>query len=169
MSQNGPGMSQKVLEASRRSWKVPGSTTHSPAPLSLGGKPPRLPWPAKEVGAHQGEGILLQVGIPKPKYGRVPVGRCGKGWEGWDSKLNSPRPLLRPKGILATYIMRGGGGGAEHIKPQGLCATPLPLNPVAPQLDPGLDAVLNRNPLVFSVAFLSGRLECCWIAATGCV
>src|SRR3954447_15515556 len=88
MSRNGPGMAGKVREASRRSWKVPGSTTHSPAPLYLGSKPPRLPWPAKEVRAHQGEGILLQVGIPKPKYGRFPVGRCGKVWEVWESKLD---------------------------------------------------------------------------------
>src|SRR4051812_1104260 len=70
--------------------------------------------------------------------------------------------------------MRGGGGGATHIKPQGICATPLPLNPVAPQLDPGLDVVLNRNPLGFSPSsFLGGVLlwtaERCWIAATGCV
>src|ERR1041385_2908345 len=86
MSRNGPDMSRKVLEASRRSWKVPGSTTHSPAPLALWGKPPRLPWPAKGVGAHQGEGIPLQVGIPKPKYGRVPVGRDGKIWGGWESR-----------------------------------------------------------------------------------
>src|SRR3954465_13799229 len=60
MSRNGPGMSRKVLEASRRSWKVlEGSGQYHPltcAP-SLGGKPPRLPWPTKEVGAHQGEGI----------------------------------------------------------------------------------------------------------------
>src|SRR3954464_8949666 len=54
MSRNRPGMSRKVLEASRRSWKVPGSTAHSPAPLALGGKPPRLPWSAKEVGHTKG-------------------------------------------------------------------------------------------------------------------
>src|SRR4051812_11949403 len=174
MSRNGPGMSRKVLEASRRSWKVPGSTTHSLAPLALGGKPPRLPWPAKEVGAHQGEGILLQVGIPKPKYGRFPVGRCWKVWEVWESKLDSPPPLLRPKGLLATYIMWGRGGGRNTTCPQGLCATLPPLNPVALQLDPGLDAVLDRNPLGFSPSsFLGGvhlwTVERCWIAATGCV
>src|SRR3954466_7424374 len=90
-------------------------------PWPWGGKPPRLPWPAKEVGAHQGEGILLQVGIPKPKYGRVSVGRCGKVWEVWESKLDSPSPLLCPKGLLATYIMRGGGGGAAHnLSPRSL-------------------------------------------------
>src|ERR1044071_5911192 len=61
MSRNGPGMSRKVLETSRRSWKVPDSTTHSPAPLTLGGKPPRQPLPARKGEAHQGRGILLQV------------------------------------------------------------------------------------------------------------
>src|SRR4051812_40333827 len=129
MSRNSPGRSRKVLEASRRFRKVPGSTTHSHAPLALGGKPPRLPWPAKEVGAHQGEGILLQVGIPKPKYGRFPVGRCGKVREVWESKLDSPPHILRPKGLLATYIMRGWGGGAAHIKTQRLCATLPPSKP----------------------------------------
>ena len=51
---------------------------------------------------------------------------------------------------------------------------PSPLIPVAPQLDPGLDVVLDRNPLGFSPSsFLGGVLlwtaERCWIAATGCV
>src|SRR3954468_16355907 len=115
------------MEGSRRFRAVP-PTPLRPWPWG-GGKPPRLPWPSKEVGAHQGEGILLQVGIPKPKYGRVPVGRCGMVWEVWESKLDSPPPLLRPKGLLATYIIRGRGGGAAHIKPQGLCATLPPSKP----------------------------------------
>src|SRR3954464_8851976 len=68
--------------------------------------------------------------------------------------------------------MRGGGGGRNTTCPQGLCATLPPLNPVAPQLDPGLDAVLDRNPLGFSPSsFLGGILiwtaERCWIAAMG--
>src|ERR1041385_9222581 len=78
MSRNGPDMSWKLLEGHGRFRKVPGSTTHSPAPLALGGKPPRLPWPAKGRGAHQGGGILLEVGIPKPKW-QV---SGGKVWEG---------------------------------------------------------------------------------------
>src|SRR3954464_11423144 len=102
-----PGRSRKLLEGHGRFRKVPGSTTHSPAPLALGGKPPRLPWPAKGRGAHQGEGILLQVESPTLQYGRFPVGRFGRFWE---SKLDSPPPLLRPKGLLATYIMWGRGG-----------------------------------------------------------
>src|SRR3954468_11044149 len=98
----------------------------------------------------------------------------GKVWEVWESKLDSPPPLLRPKGLLATYIMWGRGGGCSTTCPQGLCATLPPLNPVAPLLDPGLDAVLDRNPLGFSPSsFLGGihlwTAERCWISATGCV
>src|ERR1044071_3909630 len=70
--------------------------------------------------------------------------------------------------------MWGRGGGRNTTCPQGLCATLPPLNPVAPLLDPGLDAVLDRNPLGFSPSsFLNGVLlwtaERCWIATTGCV
>src|ERR1041385_8940287 len=89
-------------------------------------------------------------GNTKTHYGRFPVGRCGKVWKAWESKLDSPPPLLRPKGLLATYIMWGRGGGRCTTCPQGLCATLPPLNPVAPLLDPSLDAVLDRNPLGFS-------------------
>ena len=51
---------------------------------------------------------------------------------------------------------------------------PSPLIPVVPQLEPGLDAVLDRNPLGFSPSsFIGGILlwmaEHCWIAATRCV
>src|ERR1041385_1253043 len=106
---------------------------------------------------------------------------AGFRWEGVGrfGRFGSPSwtphpPLLRPKGLLATYIMRGGGGGRNTTCPQGLCATLPPLNPFAPQLDPGLDAVLDRNPLGFSPSsFLGGvhlwTVERCWIAATGCV
>src|SRR3954469_18873180 len=81
MSRNDPRRFRKVLEALEaygRFRKFPGSTTHYPTPLSLGGKPPRLPWPAKVWGAHQGGGILLQVGSPTLQYGRFPVGRFGR-------------------------------------------------------------------------------------------
>src|ERR1041385_7869592 len=69
MSRNGPGMSRKVLEASRRSWKVlEGSGQYHPLPCApgLGGKPPRLPWPARRWGRTKRGGILLQVGLPIP-------------------------------------------------------------------------------------------------------
>ena len=65
--------------------------------------------------------------------------------------------------------------GAQHTSISKAYAQPsLPLNPVSPQLDPGLDVVLDRNPLGFSPSsFLGGVLlwtaEHCWIAATGCV
>src|SRR4051812_45337383 len=70
--------------------------------------------------------------------------------------------------------MRGGVGGATHLIPKAYSPPSLPLNPVAPQLDPGLDVVLDRNPLGFSPSnFLGGVLlwmaERCWISATGCV
>ena len=70
--------------------------------------------------------------------------------------------------------MRGGGGGRNTSNPKAYAPPSLPLNPVAPQLDPGLDVVLDRNPLGFSSSsFLSDVLlwtaERYWIAATGCV
>src|SRR4051812_46777811 len=174
MSQNGPRRSWKLLEGHGRFWKVPGSTTHSPAPLALGGKPPRLPWPAKGWGAHQGEGISLQVESPTPQIWQVSGGKVWEDLGGLGVQVGLPTPLLRPKGLLATYIKWGRGGGCNTTCPQGLCATLPPLNPVAPQLDPGLDAVLDRNPLGFSPSsFLGGvhlwTAERCWIAATGCV
>ena len=65
--------------------------------------------------------------------------------------------------------------GAQHTSnPKAYVPPSLPLNPIAPQLDLGLDAILDRNPLGFSPSsFLGGVLlwtaERCWIAATGCV
>src|ERR1043165_3902309 len=60
------GRSWKLLAGDGRFRKVPGSTTHSPAPLALGGKPPRLPWPSRRWGRTKEGGILLQVGLPIP-------------------------------------------------------------------------------------------------------
>src|SRR3954469_8327549 len=118
MSRNGPGMSRKVLEASRRSWKVPGSTTHSPAPLALGGKPPRLPWTAKGVGAYQGEGILLQVEIPKPSM----AGFRWEGLEGLGVQVGLPILLeLRPR--PPGHLYKVSQGGYTQVP----CASPLPL------------------------------------------
>src|SRR3954467_15915320 len=70
--------------------------------------------------------------------------------------------------------MRGGVGVIAHLIPKAPAPPSLPLNPVAPLLDPGLYAVLDQNPLGFSPSsFLGGVLlwmaERCWIAATGCV
>src|ERR1041385_3998916 len=95
MSRNGPGRSRKVLGASRRSWKVSGDTTHCPAPLALGGKPPRLPWPARWWGRTKGGGGNPPPGgITNSYYGRFPVGRCGKIWKAWESKLDSQNLLV---------------------------------------------------------------------------
>src|ERR1044071_8563420 len=63
-SRNGRGMSRKLLKGHGRLREIPDSTTHSPAPLALGGKPPRQPWLARRGEAHQGGGILLQLGLP---------------------------------------------------------------------------------------------------------
>src|SRR4051812_28833304 len=86
-----PGRSWKLLEGHGRFRKVPGSTTHSPAPLALGGKPPRQPWPARRGEAHQGGGILLQVGL------LIPV-LAGFRWEGVGSfgRLGSPSWTPKP-------------------------------------------------------------------------
>src|SRR3954466_13183864 len=70
--------------------------------------------------------------------------------------------------------MRGGGGEQYTSNPEAYAPPSLPLNLVAPQLDPGLDVVLDRNPLGFSPSsFLGGVLlwtaERCWIAASVCV
>src|SRR4051812_33059229 len=94
MSRNGPSLSRKVLEASRRSWKVPeGSRQYHPppAPMALGGKPPRQPWPARRGDAHQGGRILLQVGLPIPVL-------AGFRWEGVGSfgRLGSPSWTPKP-------------------------------------------------------------------------
>src|SRR3954470_15321565 len=86
-----PGRSWKLLEGHGRFRKVPGSTIHSPAPLALGGKPPRHPWPARKGEAHQGGGILLQVGLPIPVL-------AGFRWEGVGSfgRLGSPSWTPKP-------------------------------------------------------------------------
>src|SRR3954467_11629139 len=94
MSRNGPGMSRKVLEASRRSWKIlegSGQYHPLPSPLALGGKPPRQPWPSRRGEAHQGGGILLQVGLPIPVL-------AGFRWEGVGSfgRLESPSWTPKP-------------------------------------------------------------------------
>ena len=122
MSRNDPGRSRKVLEDSGRFRKFLGSTTHYPTPLALGASHLGCP------GRPRGGGVPRGRNPPPGGKSNSPIWQVsgGKVWEVWESKLDSPPPLLRPKGLLATYIMRGGGGGVAHIKPQGLCAT-LPL------------------------------------------
>src|ERR1041385_6923854 len=88
---NVPKRSRKVLEASRRFRKVPGSTTHCPAPLALGGKPPRLPWPARWWGRTKKGWEILQVGFPNTIME-------GFRWEGMCSfgRLGSPSWTPKP-------------------------------------------------------------------------
>src|SRR3954465_8006053 len=87
MSRNGPGMSRKVLEASRRFRKGPEvSGQYHPLPPrpSLVGKPP---WPAKGGGAHQTRSILLQVGIQTPHKAGFRWGSFGRlGSPSWTPK-----------------------------------------------------------------------------------
>src|SRR4051794_27653334 len=68
----------------------------------------------------------------------------------------------------------GRGKGCSKSNHKAYAPPSLLLNLVAPLLDPGLDVVLDRNPLGFSPSsFLGGVLlwtrERCWIAAMGCV
>src|ERR1043165_2663375 len=91
MSRNGPGMSRKVLEASRRSWKVPDSTTHTPAPLALGASHLGSPGRPGRGRRTKGRGILLQVGL------LIPV-LASFRWEGVGSfgRLGSPSWTPKP-------------------------------------------------------------------------
>src|ERR1041385_2201346 len=106
---------------------------------------------------------------------QVSGGKVWEGLEGLGVQVGLPILLgLRPRPPGHLYKVSQGEGEKHTINPQGLCATLPPLNPVAPQLDPGLDAVLDRNPLGFSPSsFLGGvhlwTAERYWIAATGCV
>src|ERR1041385_2030012 len=106
---------------------------------------------------------------------QVSGGKVWEGLEGLGVQVGLPILLgLRPRPPGHLYKVSQGEGEKHTINPQGLCATLPPLNPVAPLLDPGLDAVLDRNPLGFSPSSFLGGVhlwteERCWIAATGCV
>src|SRR3954465_8045858 len=74
MSRNDPGRSRKVLEASGRIRKVPGSTTHYPTPLALGASHLGCPKSSKGWGGRYGRNptpsriaILLGGGFPGGK------------------------------------------------------------------------------------------------------
>src|ERR1041385_3159572 len=101
---------------------------------------------------------------------QVSGGKVWEGLEGLGVQVGLPILLgLRPRPPGHLYKVSQGEGEKHTINPQGLCATLPPLNPVAPLLDPGLDAVLDRNPLGFSPSsFLGGvhlwTAERCWIA-----
>src|SRR3954465_11042547 len=94
MSRNGPGMSRKVLEASRRAWKVPeGSGQYHPLPCApgLGGQATLADLAGQERGGAPRRGILLQVGLPIPVL-------AGFRWEGVGSfgRLGSPSWTPKP-------------------------------------------------------------------------
>src|SRR3954463_7847928 len=51
-------------------------------------------------------------------FWQVSGGKVWEALEGLGVQVGLPNLLgLRPKGLLATYIMRGGGGGATHKSP----------------------------------------------------
>src|SRR3954471_12041853 len=135
-----------------------------PTTLSLGGQgTPRGLAEIWVVGAHMWEESSLDSHSP---MGRFPFGRR--------SPRGTPPAPIAPQGPPGHLYNEGRGWGRNTSNPKAYVPPSLPLNPVAPQLDPGLDVVLNRNPLGFSPSsFLGGVLlwtaERCWIAATGCV
>src|SRR3954464_7797780 len=111
------------------------------APLDLGGKSPHRGWPKSG---------LYPIRTRLSKVGRTPhkEGVLGESFPTKGGVLEGLHPpLFRPRALLATYIMRGGGGGAAHLIPKAYAPPSLSLNPAAPLLDLGLDVVLDRNSL----------------------
>src|ERR1041384_6791446 len=98
------------MEGSGRLRKVPPTPLR---PWTWGGKPPRQPWPAREGEAHQGGGILLQVGFPTPYmegFRWEGVGRFGRlGSPSW-----TPKPLwAAPQGPPGHLYNEGKGWGSN--------------------------------------------------------
>src|SRR4051812_15035338 len=110
MSQNDPGRSRKVLEASGRFQKVSGSTTHYPTPLALGASHLGCPKSAKGWGHHKGA-ILLQVGLQSSLEEDSPVGRSPFGRR---SPKGTPPPPIAPKGPPGHLYKEGQGWGAQQ-------------------------------------------------------
>src|SRR3954467_9990818 len=100
MSRNGPGSTWKLLEGHGRFRAVP------PTPLR--------PWPWGEIhlgcpGRPRGGDAPRGRNPPpggntKTHCGRFPVGRCGKVWKAWESRLDSQSSLGCALDLLATYI-----------------------------------------------------------------
>src|ERR1041384_2681839 len=141
MSENGPGRSWKLLEGSRSFRAVPPTT---PRPYPWGASHLGCPGRPRRWGAPRGGnpppggntktqiwqvsggkvwevlgGLGVQVGLPTPLIApQGPLGHLYNVGEGWG----------RPKGLLATYIMWGRGGGAAHLIPKAYAPPSLPLN-----------------------------------------
>src|ERR1044072_7970895 len=135
MSQNGPDMSPKVLEASRRSWKVPeGYGQYHPLPCApgLGGQATYAALAGQEGGGAPRRGNPPPSGITNSCFGRFPVGRCGKLWKAWETKLDSQNSISCAPGPLGTYIRWGKGGekiqvsGAPWLSLVASCSTIRP-------------------------------------------
>src|SRR4051812_24150627 len=115
MSRNYPRRSRKVLEASGRFRKFPGSTTHYPTPLALGGKPPRLPWLAKGWGRTKGEESSSRWEVQLSNM-------AGFRWEGLGGlgvHVALPTPLIEPQGPPGHLYNEGRGWGrSTHQTPR---------------------------------------------------
>ena len=106
----GPRRSWKLLEGHGRFHKVPSSTTHCPAPLALGVKPPRLPWPARWWGRTKGGGNPPPGGITKSNIWKVSGGKVWEGLEGLGVQVGLPTPLGRcPRPLGHLYKVSQGG------------------------------------------------------------
>ena len=117
MSRNGPGMSRKVLEASRRSWKVPGSTTHSPAPLALGAS--HLGSPGRPGGGRRTkEGESSSKWDYQFLFWQVSGGKVWEALEGLGVQVGLPNLLeLRPRPLGRLYKVSQGWGVDTHKSP----------------------------------------------------
>src|SRR3954469_16693293 len=111
MSRNDPGRSRKVLEASGRFLKVPGSTTHYPTPLALGASHLGCPKSSKGWGGRNMGGILLQVGLQSTLEEDSTVGRSPFGRR---SPRGTPPAPIAPQGPPGHLYNEGRGWGAQH-------------------------------------------------------
>src|ERR1043165_7776502 len=133
MSRNGPGMSRKVLEASRRFRKVPGSTTRYPTPLALGESHLGCPKSSKGRGGGNMGGMLVQGGLPSSLEEDSPVGRTPFGSR---SPIGIPHLLGRPRQPLGHLYNEGEGQGAQLDETLAPWRLPSPLNPVCSTIRP---------------------------------
>src|ERR1041384_3447250 len=113
MSRNGPGMSRKVLEASRRSWKVPEGSEqyHLGSPGRPGG------------GRRTKEGESSSKWDYQFLFWQVSGGKVWEALEGLGVQVGLPNLLgLRPR--PPGHLYKGGQGGREHTSLRRLLAIP---------------------------------------------